>query len=90
MKTQFESLQSGKFAKTTLTHEAMRMVNGGMYQNTVEDSPNRGESDTTTYSCCDGSYDKTIRFADGSVSSETSRTIFAGTKPYWYTNEGQI
>jgi len=90
MKTQFESLKSEKFAKTTISPEAMRMVNGGMYQKTGEVSPNKGVADTITYSCCDGSYDKTVKCADGTVSTATSREIFDNTKPYWYTNEGQI
>ncbi len=86
-----ESLKNGKFGKTTLSPETMKMVNGGGQQPTKYGD---NKPDYWNYSCSgpDGKqYDKDLHGAsDVILNSWTSDTMFDGTSAWWYTHDGTI
>ncbi|MEN5232502.1 hypothetical protein [Sphingobacterium faecium] len=87
-----ESLKSGKFGKTTLNPETMKMVNGGGERPTKIGSDN--SPDYWNYYCSGPKgeqYDRDLHGTGGVLlNSWTSDTMFEGTAGWWYTHEGTI
>jgi len=87
-----ESLKNGKFGKTTLNPETMKMVNGGGQQNT--NLATSGGSDYWNYYCSGPKgeqYDKDLHGKDGIlIKSQMSDTIFEGSLDSWYNYDGTV
>ncbi|CDT07083.1 hypothetical protein BN1088_1433346 [Sphingobacterium sp. PM2-P1-29] len=88
-----ESLKSGKFGKTTLTPETMKMVNGGGQQKTNIAS-NNNSPDYWNYYCSGPKgeqYDKDLHGTNGVLlKSQISDTIFEGSLDSWYNYDGTV
>lgn len=80
-----QSLKGGKFEAKSVSDNVQKAIMGGSYTEPTipKENPYFG-SDSNTYYCCDGLYDKSYKLDGGKAEISYSSTIFPGTKPEWY------